>query len=180
MRLRGEDLLSEPRIYVRQIAEWLGLRTDDEATEAMLHPENSPFACYGPANAKFGNDPNLLEAVCLRLTVTYCSPIFSFAALAFAGCVAAGSSESKTDLPIPEPKRKPTPHFSLASLKTSSRMSRLSPSKKQNSRASSASLAAPPTTPSRPRPYSAPSAGLCTKFSSRPANPFTLASRYSR
>jgi hypothetical protein len=66
MRLRGEDLLSEPRIYVRQIAEWLGLRTDDEATEAMLHPENSPFACYGPANAKFGNDPNFLEKPALR------------------------------------------------------------------------------------------------------------------
>jgi len=66
MRLRGEDLLSDPRTYVRQIAEWLGVRTDDEAIEAMLHPENSPFASYGPANAKLGNDPNFLEKPALR------------------------------------------------------------------------------------------------------------------
>jgi hypothetical protein len=66
MRLRGEDNLSEPRKYLRQIAEWLGVRTDDEAVEAMMHPENSPFACYGPPNAKYGNDPNFLESPQLR------------------------------------------------------------------------------------------------------------------
>lgn len=66
MRLRGEDLLSEPRMYLRQIAEWLDLRTDDEAVEAMLHPENSPFAHVGPANAKYGNDPNFMEKPALR------------------------------------------------------------------------------------------------------------------
>jgi hypothetical protein len=66
MRLRGEDLLSDPRTVVRQIAEWLGVRTDDEAIEAMLHPEKSPFASYGPANAKLGNDPHFLEEPALR------------------------------------------------------------------------------------------------------------------
>jgi hypothetical protein len=66
MRLRGEDLLSDPPIYLGRIAEWLGVRTDDEAIEAMLHPENSPFASYGPPSAKFGNDPNFMEKPALR------------------------------------------------------------------------------------------------------------------
>lgn len=66
IRLRGEDLLSEPRKYLRQVAEWLGVRTDDEAVEAMLHPEKSPFAHEGPANARFGNDPNFFEKPALR------------------------------------------------------------------------------------------------------------------
>ena len=51
MRVRGEDLLGEPDTYLRKIAEWLGLRTDEEAIEAMKHPEQSPYACIGPENA---------------------------------------------------------------------------------------------------------------------------------
>ncbi len=66
MRLRGEDLLSDPPNYLRQIVEWLGLRTDEAAVEAMLHPENSPFSKYGPNNARFGNDPNFMEKPQLR------------------------------------------------------------------------------------------------------------------
>jgi len=66
IRLRGEDLLSEPRTYLPQIAEWLEIRTDDDAIEAMMHPENSPFASYGPSNAKYGNDPNFMEKPALR------------------------------------------------------------------------------------------------------------------
>jgi len=66
MRLRGESLLSDPAVYLRQIAEWLEVRTDEEAVSAMLHPEDSPFASYGPPNAPFGNDPNFLERPQLR------------------------------------------------------------------------------------------------------------------
>jgi hypothetical protein len=44
MRLRGEDLLSEPRNHIRRITEWLGVRTDNEAKEAMPNPEKSPYA----------------------------------------------------------------------------------------------------------------------------------------
>lgn len=66
MRLRGEDLLRDPPRYLRRIAEWLEVRTDDEAVAAMLHPENSPFAREGPANAKYGNDPNFMEKPALR------------------------------------------------------------------------------------------------------------------
>ena len=66
MRVRGEDLLSEPDPYLRKIAEWLGLRTDEEAIEAMKHPERSPYACIGPANAPFGNNGAFLQAPALR------------------------------------------------------------------------------------------------------------------
>lgn len=66
MRLRGESFLSQPTVYLPQIAEWLEVRTDNEAVSAMLKPENSPFAGYGPSNAPFGNDPNFLERPQLR------------------------------------------------------------------------------------------------------------------
>jgi hypothetical protein len=66
MRIRGEELLSDPPTYLRQVAEWLDLRSDSEAVEAMMHPENSPFAKYGPANARYGNDPNFMENPQLR------------------------------------------------------------------------------------------------------------------
>lgn len=61
MQIRGEDLLSDPYRYLPQLTEWLGLRTDTEAIEAMLHPEHSPYACLGPSNARYGNDINFLE-----------------------------------------------------------------------------------------------------------------------
>jgi hypothetical protein len=32
----------------------------------MMHPETSPFACYGPPNALYGNDPNFMEHPRLR------------------------------------------------------------------------------------------------------------------
>ena len=66
LRLRGEDLLSETRGSLRQICGWLGGRDDDEALEAMQHPEQSPFAKYGPPNARYGNDPNFMENPGLR------------------------------------------------------------------------------------------------------------------
>lgn len=61
VRLRVEDLLGALDLYLKQIAEWLGLRTDWEAIDAMKHSEHSPFACYGPVNARFGNDPHFLK-----------------------------------------------------------------------------------------------------------------------
>jgi hypothetical protein len=66
MRLRGEDLLSDAPTHLREIAEWLGIRTDPEAVAAMMHPENSPFSKYGPKNARYGNDPNFMESPRLR------------------------------------------------------------------------------------------------------------------
>jgi hypothetical protein len=66
MRMRGEDLLSEPATYLAQVAGWLGKRTDPEAIEAMLHPEASPFAKLGPPSAPHGGDPNFMESPALR------------------------------------------------------------------------------------------------------------------
>ncbi len=66
LRVKGEDLMADPRNYLRQICEWLEIRQDEEAIEAMMHPENSPYACEGPPNAKFGNDPSFMEKPALR------------------------------------------------------------------------------------------------------------------
>lgn len=66
MRIKGEDLLSEPDIYLPQIAEWLGVRADSEAIEAMKHPENSPYAYVGPAPFPGGNDPKFMRNPSLR------------------------------------------------------------------------------------------------------------------
>jgi hypothetical protein len=66
LRLRGEDVMAEPQRYLREIARWAGLRDDDEAVDAMMHPERSPFACFGPINALFGNDPNFLAGPTFR------------------------------------------------------------------------------------------------------------------
>ena len=66
MRLRGEDLLSDPPKYLAQICDWLGKSKSQAAIDAMLHPERSPFAKYGPSNAMYGNDPNYMEKPELR------------------------------------------------------------------------------------------------------------------
>ena len=66
LRVRGEDILSDPDTHLRLIASWLGVRTDDAAIAAMKHPENSPYAFVGPPGARFGNDPFFLERPTLR------------------------------------------------------------------------------------------------------------------
>ena len=62
MRIKGEALLSDLENYLRQICEWLEIRTDAEAINAMMHPEDSPYASEGPPGAPRGNDPNFLTA----------------------------------------------------------------------------------------------------------------------
>ncbi len=66
MCLQGELLLSNPRPHLIDIAKWLGVSTEESAIESMLHPETSPFACFGPSNATFGNDPSFLKDPTLR------------------------------------------------------------------------------------------------------------------
>jgi hypothetical protein len=66
IRVRGEDLLSAPDAHLKRIADWLQLRTDAEAIEAMKHPERSVFACPGPRGARLGNDPFFIENPILR------------------------------------------------------------------------------------------------------------------
>ena len=66
LRMRGEDIMAEPREHLAAIARWAGLRDDDEAVGEMMHPERSPFASFGPITALFGNDPNFLSGPTFR------------------------------------------------------------------------------------------------------------------
>lgn len=61
MAVRGEDVLTNPDLYLPQICEWLGLATTAKDLAAMKRPEESPYASIGPASAPFGNDPNFLR-----------------------------------------------------------------------------------------------------------------------
>lgn len=66
MRIRGEDCMAEPEKHLRRICQWLDIRDDDEAIAAMMKPEKSAFACFGPINAMFGNDPNFMRGPAFR------------------------------------------------------------------------------------------------------------------
>lgn len=66
IRIRGEEIMANPREHFTKICQWLGIRDDEEAIEEMMHPERSSFACFGPVNAMFGNDPNFLRGSVFR------------------------------------------------------------------------------------------------------------------
>lgn len=64
--IRGEDLLSAPDEYLREITYWLGIRSDEDAIGAMKHPELSAFAGKGPPNALQGGDEKFFSNPVLR------------------------------------------------------------------------------------------------------------------
>lgn len=51
LQVRAEDVLNDGEPRLRAIAEWLRLRVDESAIEAMTHPEKSRFASFGPADS---------------------------------------------------------------------------------------------------------------------------------
>jgi hypothetical protein len=61
LRIKGEEFLVNLEIYLGQIAQWLGIRRDDDAIAHMLHPERSAYAHCGPDGAKYGNDLDFLN-----------------------------------------------------------------------------------------------------------------------
>jgi hypothetical protein len=63
LRVRAEDVLNDMRAHLHSIAAWLGLRTDEDAIDAMTHPEASPFARAGLTGSGVvgGNDPLFLR-----------------------------------------------------------------------------------------------------------------------
>ena len=63
LRIRSEDVLNDQTTTLREIAAWLGLRTDDAAIGAMANPGASPFACFGPpaSGVVGGSDPDFLK-----------------------------------------------------------------------------------------------------------------------
>lgn len=64
--IRGEDFLNDLDGHLPALCEWLGISTAPEALAAMRAPETSPYSRLGPANARFGNDPNFLNSPALR------------------------------------------------------------------------------------------------------------------
>ncbi|KGF73637.1 hypothetical protein DO97_16870 [Neosynechococcus sphagnicola sy1] len=66
IRIRGEDLLSNPPIKFENLCRFLNLSWSNGAFQAMLHPEDSPYACYGPYGAQYGNDVNFLKSPTFR------------------------------------------------------------------------------------------------------------------
>ena len=63
LRIKGEDVLNDPHSNLKKIAAWLGLRTDEETTVAMMRPQDSPFAFETPAcsGVMGGHDPEFLR-----------------------------------------------------------------------------------------------------------------------
>jgi hypothetical protein len=68
LRVKAEDVLNDTRAQLLSIATWLRIRYDQEALSAMMHPEASPFASFGPRGSGIigGNDPNFLRDPRLR------------------------------------------------------------------------------------------------------------------
>jgi hypothetical protein len=60
LRVKAEDVLNTPNTELPRIAGWLGVAANDEAVEAMLHPERSPYARVGPVGARGGHDQKFL------------------------------------------------------------------------------------------------------------------------
>jgi hypothetical protein len=68
LRVRAEDILNDPDRHLRELARWLRIRDDDEAIEAMRHPERSPFARFGPRGSGVigGHDHGFLRDPVVR------------------------------------------------------------------------------------------------------------------
>ena len=66
LRIRGEDLLTDPDRSIGGLCEWLGIDRDAASIDEMKHPERSPFASYGPRSAPYGNDRSFLDSPALR------------------------------------------------------------------------------------------------------------------
>ncbi len=64
--VRSEDLLREPDPQLRRICAWLRIDDRPAAIDAMRHPERSPYARLGPAEALGGGDSGFLSDPVLR------------------------------------------------------------------------------------------------------------------
>ena len=56
LRVCGESLRADADEFFARIATWMDLQVDPTAIQLMKHPERSPYAALGPANAPFGTD----------------------------------------------------------------------------------------------------------------------------
>lgn len=60
LMIKGEAILSDPWQVLPQLCRWLGVSDDKASIEAMLKPEESPYAFFGPRIAPCGNDPKFI------------------------------------------------------------------------------------------------------------------------
>jgi hypothetical protein len=66
LRVRGEDLVGEPRAWLPRILGWLGLRHDETVIDRMLDTQRWEFAAWDGHIGFGGADPNFLLAPQLR------------------------------------------------------------------------------------------------------------------
>jgi hypothetical protein len=66
MRVRAEDLLTKPQVWLPQILGWLNLDCTGEIVARMQHPERWCFAGTGPAGGLYGGDPAFMRSPALR------------------------------------------------------------------------------------------------------------------
>lgn len=66
MRVRAEDLLTEPRVRLPRILAWLELDSSPQIIDRMLLTENWRFAGTGRSEGLLGGDPKFLRSPALR------------------------------------------------------------------------------------------------------------------
>ncbi|NEQ24606.1 MAG: sulfotransferase [Microcoleus sp. SIO2G3] len=62
MTIRGEDIINEPCLNLEKICRWLNLSWDESISAALLRPQDSSYASYGPYGTHLGLDPHFLRA----------------------------------------------------------------------------------------------------------------------
>ncbi len=77
LRIRSEDVRSNPAKEMRGILDWLQLPAAAEIIGAMMHPERSPYAVLGSAAAPGGNDRYFLESPSLASEAGAPTSVFS-------------------------------------------------------------------------------------------------------
>lgn len=66
IRVRAEDILREPRVWLPVILRWLGLPEDKKIISGMLETERWQFAGTGPSGQLYGGDSAFMTSPALR------------------------------------------------------------------------------------------------------------------
>lgn len=66
IRVRAEDILFKPDIYLARLSEWLAIDSGPSSIQAMKHPEQSPYSRPAPMNLDGDGDANFLRYPQLR------------------------------------------------------------------------------------------------------------------
>jgi sulfotransferase family protein len=66
IRVRAEDLLGDPLLWLPRILDWLGLDHDDKTVHRMMRTEQWRFSGTGPSSKLYGGDPKFMTRSALR------------------------------------------------------------------------------------------------------------------